>query len=59
VPVNTNPGKVYNRVSPRESPVPLVDWFLRNREWLAAAVILASGLGIGAWELFRWVQSRK
>lgn len=39
--------------------MPLVDWFLRNREWLTAAVILASGLGVGAWELFRWLRGRK
>jgi len=37
----------------------LVDWFLRNREWLAAAVILLSGLGIGTWEFVRWLKGRR
>ena len=36
-----------------------LDWFLRNREWLTAAVILAAGFGIGLWEFIRWVRGRK
>lgn len=51
--------RVYNCGSSKGKPAMLLDWFLRNREWLTAAVILATGFGIGLWEFIRWVRGRK
>lgn len=37
----------------------MLDWFLRNREWIAAGLIVATGFGIGIWEFLRWICGKR